>query len=433
MESSVVILISDEGLGGVIPFGRAIKEHGMEPMLITGEVSKSHLQHWKEIFIKIHVIDNPYDYKIIKESAQELAKEKRIVAIFSCYDGTVLPAAQAAKELNVPHPNIDGLFNSRNKYQMRKITREGNLPTPKFALVGSIKECYFIKDNIGYPVVIKPINGMASHLVKLVKNEEQLIEAYHYLEERISDNFYGNYSNFIQFYDGINENINPLKTFLVEEFIQGNEYCAEIIIKDGEFHRVALFQKILEDTIKFHENGFVYPAFDLEEKREEMLWEHIEQCLTVLEINNCSAHVEIKDSENGPFLIEVNAGRAGGSIIVKAVKEILGIDLINEVIAIQGRLRAPNKVIKNEIERIGILSIFSHKSGRLKKIEGIEELKKLNGVIDVIPFSFPGDIIDITDKEVFSLNVLVSNLTQIEMEHLHKAANELIEFIIDSV
>src|SRR5579885_2126328 len=52
----VVIVVSSQGLGGVTPYGRAIRDTGRIPLLITGPAPQSKIEAWRSIYDEIEFV-----------------------------------------------------------------------------------------------------------------------------------------------------------------------------------------------------------------------------------------------------------------------------------------------------------------------------------------------------------------------------------------
>lgn len=431
--SNVTIFVADEGLGGVIAFGKAIHNLGLVPVLLTSAVSEAKLNDWRSIYETIHILDNPYDVDQIVAAAREAAQGRTLVGLFSCYDGLAAVTTRAAAQLNVPHAPLDAVDRVRNKYNMRCVTRRAGIPTPRFGLIGVPEDCRVVADEVGFPAIIKPLNGMASHLVRRINSVDELETIYEDLTRRIDRNFAGNYSQIlITSDDQASRALDPRSTFLVEQLLEGDEYSAEVIVRDGTIERVALFHKFLIDYAGFLERGFTCPALGPTPEREDLVWQHMEQSLAALGVDNTVAHVEVIDTREGPFLVEVNIGRPGGQILVTAVQKATGIDLGAEVLALQLGRPQPERSTPTLTGRVTTLTVFPPHSGQLQRLEGLDHVAALPGVKEVIPFCKPGDTIDVQDKEFFAVNLLVNGIeSRDELMALYEQAQDLIHFEID--
>lgn len=431
----IALVVSDEGLGGVVPLGHTIQKLGLTPVLITGQAPTSKLETWKAIYHHVAVIDNPYDPKLLADTALLLAHGNKIVSLITCYDGLVVPVAYAAERLGLPHPPLIGLEQARNKYICRLMTAQHDLATPRFSLVKSLDDCTSAAVKVGFPAIIKPLNGLGSHLVFRVDSLAALQAAYTRSVQSITRTLQGNYTHVpgqnILTAPGEQVSWDAYHTFLVEQMLEGQEFSAEIIVRGSQFFRVALFHKFLVDKRGFLECGFTTPPLEIGRDEQEAIWQHIELCLQALEVDETAAHVEIIYTSSGPVLVEANVGRAGGQILVKAVQQLTGVDLLAEIVAAYSGLPRPEPGKPILAGQITTLTIFPPTSGILERIDGLQAVEALPGVREVIPFCHPGDYIDVQDIEFFAVNLLVQGITGREnLESLYKEACMHIGFVM---
>src|SRR2546430_5154226 len=104
-------------------------------------------------------VEDPYEPEELAEAAVRAGGGRPLVALFSCYDGLVVPAAEAAGRLGVPHPAVEGLLRARNKHSCREACRRAGLATPPFALVSSEADCALAAESVGFPAGVEPPNG----------------------------------------------------------------------------------------------------------------------------------------------------------------------------------------------------------------------------------------------------------------------------------
>jgi biotin carboxylase len=423
--SAMAFVVADEGLGGIVPFGQGLDRLGLEPVLLTGRAHERQLHTWRQVYRDVSVLENPYRPEVLVAAARAMAAGRPIAALFSCYDGLSIPAAAAGAELGLPHAALEGLARSRNKLATRTATRARGLPTPRFAPIDSVDGCEGAAATVGFPAILKPLNGMASHLVRRVASLDHLVQAYQYAKDRLHRHFAGNYREGLRADPATAPD--PLGTLLLEEELEGEEYSAEVIVRDGQVHRIALFHKFLVRKPGYLECGFTRPPFAPAD-RSERIWRHIEDCVRCLGVAHAAAHVEVIDTADGPRLVEVNAGRAGGQILALAVRLATGVDVIAEILALALGRERPGTVPPTFPGRLTTFTIFPPQSGRLDALTGLEELEALPGVERVVPFAAVGDWLDAEDKEIFAVNFLAQGGDELALRALYAEACRLVRF-----
>lgn len=433
-EKRIVFVISDEGLGGVAPFGKEIDRLGMTPVLITGKQPDRQLQSWQQIYSRVIVLEDPYNSNALVETALNEAGETPIAGLFSCYDGLIIPAAKAAKELGLPHPAIEGLSNSRNKYAGRIMTQRKGLRTPKFLLVSNETDGEQVGKAIGWPAIIKPVNGMASHLVRKINNAQEFSAAFKYIRKNILNSFPGNYRTQLSLPAGLDrQQVDPMNFFLVEEFIEGIEYSLELCVRKGKAEVLGILQKFIVDPVNFFECGFTLPGFYWTKDWHQMICDFVQDVANAVGLDNTVANIELIDSPQGPYIVEINAGRPGGQLMVMAIRKSRGRDLIHDTVALATGMEL-NYSFEPEINgRVTTFTVFPQKSGVLSEIRGLDKVKEMNGIRAVVPFCSPGDKIDLEDKEIFVVNFLSdADGTESELGELYLSVRNEIDFVFEN-
>lgn len=182
----------------------------------------------------------------------------------------------------------------------------------------SVRCCFFnkwlhdsiLRKKIGFPVVIKPCRGAGSKWTKLVYSSEEAKE----FEKKIPTNM----------------------SFVVEEYLKGEanqcnnfeigDYISvEGIHSNGLYLPVGITGK-LPISNNFSETGMFFP-YKLNQKLECEVIKQCQEASKRLKITNGITHIEIKLTDRGPRIIEVN-GRLGG-YIYDLVKQQMGVDLIS--------------------------------------------------------------------------------------------------------
>ena len=135
-----------------------------------------------------------------------IAKFHNIEAVISdnC-DYSLLTGSIVASMLALPFTSIESALLSNDKFRQRCICRDAGIDQPDFAQVRTPNEAGSAAVEIGYPVILKPVDSRGTFGVTIANNPGELLNAYY---EAIS------YS--------------PGATLICEKFIQG-----ELVTVDG--------------------------------------------------------------------------------------------------------------------------------------------------------------------------------------------------------
>jgi len=151
-----------------------------------------------------------------------------------------------------------------------------------------------------------------------------------------------------------------------------------------------------------------------------------------LGLNDTVAHVElIDDAAAGPVVVEVNAGRPGGQMLGTLILLTTGVEMGAELVALaQGAPPPVREAAKLPIP-LATLTIFGHGTGRLVRVDGLDELAEQPDVIAMLPLVSPGD--ELTDEyEIFAVNVLVGYFAGREdLTELYSDLESLVRLVLE--
>ena len=281
-----------------------------------------------------------------------------IAGVTSSSEYFIATAAQAAAELGLPHPRPDAVRACRDKHAQRRALSAAGVGCPAFKAAHCEDEAETQAKHIGYPVVVKPASGTGSIAVRLCHTPEQVRAAVTHA--------------FAQ----PDPALPPQDTVLVEEFLTGAEYSAELV--DDQV--VGITGKLLGPEPYFVEIGHDFPA-PLAEARAKLIAQTAIDAVRALGLGFGGAHVELRYSAAGDLcVVEVNPRLAGG-MIPRVVQEATGIDMIfNVVAAAAGR---PEPIEPTSSRSASIRFLVAAREGTLTGVDGVAEAQRQPGVVEV--------------------------------------------------
>jgi biotin carboxylase len=204
-----------------------------------------------------------------------------------------------------------------DKGRQRALFAANEVPSPAFAVVDSLTQARRAAADIGYPVVVKPVDRTGSRGVQRADDERQLAAAYANGRE--------------QSWGG---------ALLIEEYLDGEELSAESVTVGGRTHLLLTIDKTIGAAPYFVEDGAVVPGSQPERVRERVA-EVVGQALQALDVRDTVTHTELRLTATGPKVIEVN-GRVAGMCLADMVLAATGIDLYEvQWAALRGRAHVP--------------------------------------------------------------------------------------------
>ncbi|MDF3310685.1 ATP-grasp domain-containing protein [Rhodococcus sp. T2V] len=278
------------------------REVGLDLVLINNLTPT--WQH--EYFDEITVVD-VFDHAVLADAARAVAAQRRVVGVVCWDEPLVQPAADIADELGVPGLSAAGVRGCRDKNRTRSVLTAAGLVQPGFELTTSIEQARAAAERIGYPVVVKPQALGASMGVILASDRGEL------------DAAFGIASGASQIGDA------PFRgTAIVEEFAVGPEISIDAAVHKCEYLPMYLARKRTGMEPYFEEVGHIVDATD-PLLYDQDLMATLAKAHLAIGIENGITHTEVRLTQRGPLIIEIN-GRLGGDLIPFLGKIATGID-----------------------------------------------------------------------------------------------------------
>lgn len=427
MTTEAIVVVRHKGMGWVPSVAQPIRNVERWAVLLTPPMDEETTRRLAPLFDEVIVTDTA-DVEAMVRAGAELQHRREVLAFVTTEDAMIVPAAQAAERLGVGRTPAAPLEVSRNKYLTRRALHEAGLPTPRFALLGDPEEAASVAERVGFPAVLKPINGAGGHLVRVVRTVEQLQQAWQAGREGTRSGPLSDLYAQPVVVDGVP--LDPASTFLVEQFLPGHEYSLDLSITDHRIEHIALADKAILDE-NFFECGFISPPLDLDERVEARLRACVDDAVRTVGLDNTIAHVEVRDHGPGTTtVIEINAGRPGGQLLAQIFEMNTGINTATELVTVAAGLESARGAPTLPVP-LASLTKYAHTSGRLTEINGLDEVQALDDVVAVIPTVRVGDLIS-AEYEVFAVNLVVAGFMDLEdLLETYERAVGLIELVID--
>lgn len=286
------------------------------------------------------------------EGTLAVAKKYNISAVVTvATDKPLVMMARVAKELGLRFYSEETAVWSTDKFQMKQRFIEGGIPCAKGRLISKAEEA----SDFYFPVIAKPRDNSGSRGVILCRNAEELSAA-------------------------INEALqySKLKTILVEEFIEGQEYSIEALHYDGKSEVIQFTEKTTTDFPYNVELGHKQPA-NLSEEQKDNIKQLISKIADCMHFENCASHTELKINDRGIFIIETSPRLGGDYITSTLVPLSTGINIEDQLL----NIALGNKVdtLTGRVEKVSAVCFFNFPEGEVKYIDPkIYEIKNEDNV-----------------------------------------------------
>ncbi|GKQ37103.1 ATP-grasp domain-containing protein [Streptomyces sp. A012304] len=250
------------------------------------------------------------DIDALLPEVERLHSVLRFDGVITSCDYYLPTVARLAGRLALPGPGPEAVENACRKDATRRVLADAGLPGPRFALHEEWAGLSRAAREIGYPLVVKPVDLCAGMYVRRVDDETQLAAAFRALAD-FPVNARGQ---------------RRAPAVLLEELLDGPEVSVETVSSGGTVHVVGVTDKSVGGAPAFIETGHMFPAAltpaDTEAAEQTAL-----MALKALGLTDgVVAHTEIKLTSAGPRVVEVNP-RPAGNRITELVRHVTGIDL----------------------------------------------------------------------------------------------------------
>ena len=290
----------------------------------------------------------------------EAAKRHKINGIMTlASDMPMQSVAAVSREMRLVGISEDTALKATNKAFMRDALKENSVPVPLYFRVkgrNAFKDAIGKVRNAGYKCIVKPADNSGSRGVELLEDNSDLDAAYDYTF---------NYSRSGE--------------IVVEEFMEGPEVSVETLAVDGIVHIIQITDKLTTGAPYFVEMGHSQPSRLNEEICEKIKRIAIE-ANKAIGIKNGPSHTEIIITKDGPKIVELGARLGGDCITTHLVPLSTGVNMVECSIRIA---LGEKPDLKPKWNKGSAIRYLKTECGLLKKIIGVEEAKKIPGIIQV--------------------------------------------------
>lgn len=288
----------------------------------------------------------------------------RFDGVLTACDYYLETVAEAAERLGLPGAAPAAVKRARLKHQMRDALDRAGLPNPAYRLTRTWEGARTSAAELGYPLVLKPVDLCASMFVWLVNDESELRQAFDAL-----DAF------------PVNARNQPRsRQVLLEAYLEGEEVSVETCTYQGETTVIGITDKSVTGFPAFIESGHMFPA-QLDPEVAGLACELVRNALTAVGLDHGIAHTEVKLTSDGPRIVEINV-RSPGNYITDLIRHVTGIDLLAAMIKLA--LGEQPSLIPTEtgVKSAAIQFILPPSAGLVHSVIGIEHVAGDPDVVD---------------------------------------------------
>jgi hypothetical protein len=345
---------------GLAAVGATVIGVGDQPPSALPDAARDALAHYEHVALS--------DEGAVLDALHGLAQHVSIDQVECLWEPYMILAARIRESFGVPGMTVDQTVPFRDKERMKQAIDAAGVRTPWHVSATTVAGVWEAAEQVGYPLIVKPIAGAGSADTYRVDSASELAEVLPLLRH--------------------------VPEVSVEEFIDGEEFTYDTVCADGS----VLFDNIMwyrprPLQMKMHE--WISPASivlrdltvpDLQGGRQMGA-----EVLAALSFRSGFTHMEWYRKSDGEAVFGEIGGRPPGARAVDLMNYATDDDLFvawaNAVV--HGKLPQPLERRYNS----GAVFKRAHGTGRISHIEGLEELLAEYGehvmVVDLLPVGAP--------------------------------------------
>ncbi|OGS00577.1 MAG: hypothetical protein A3G41_06570 [Elusimicrobia bacterium RIFCSPLOWO2_12_FULL_59_9] len=308
------ILFAGAGSLSKKPYMERAKELGLKVVVLDSPGSWA--EKIADVFIPIDILKREKAYPDAIRKVMRVMRSHPVDGVVTFWEDDVPLAGKLAETFGWRGASYQTYMNARAKFKTREVMSQAGLPTPRFRTARSENELVQALEHVGYPAIIKPAWGAEALLVSKVRDLGEALSAYRKTQESRE----------------IDPILNYGKEVVVEQYLDGQEVDVDVKVQGGQ----TLFWSVT-DNHPTQEPRFAATGSNLTSRlpllRQKILAGLAARTLRALGFMDGVFHVEAKYTSIGPRIIEVNA-RMGGGYVWDWVKEVWGVDLVEEALKI---------------------------------------------------------------------------------------------------
>lgn len=352
---NILLFIESNTTGSGMQALHQASQMGFLPVFATGDPSR--YRGLRETAAEVLTCDTNRLESLIKAIENRLNPHD-ISGITTTSDFYLETVAALTQKWEFPGNTPETVRICRNKAETRKVLQQANVPQPKYVTIQSGKWPDVLP--VDFPCIVKPADDSGSNGVLMCQNQDEVKNQVARLL-KVTNNIRGQPT---------------VQTVLIEEYVEGSEYSVEMLTHNGKSLCIGITEKETVGFPHFIESRHMFPA-PLDKAKREELEKVVRRALEAVGFENGPSHTEVKWTENGCKVIEINARLAGG-MIPQAIQLATGINLLQEQIRIA--VGQTPKITGSKKGCAGVKFLVAEREGVLSEINGIAFVRQMEGI-----------------------------------------------------
>jgi biotin carboxylase len=271
-------------------------------------------------------------------------------------------AARLAERYGLPGATFGAAEIMRDKALLRQVTAAAGIRNPASVRVASPADVLAFMQT-RRSIVLKPSNRQASVGTQVIHDPDDVEQAWAHCTQQD---------------EGIFVPDRPMElSMLIEEFVEGDEFSVEMLVRDGKPLWANITGKQLVPGPRPVELAHIVPA-DLPAELDDLLKQQTERVIDATGFRDGVVHCEWIVADGMPHLVEC-AGRLAGDGILDVVQLAYPVELLRCYYAVL-KGEDPPSDLPARAKAGAAVRFLTIEPGVVESVEGVDEARQLDGV-----------------------------------------------------
>ncbi|SDN76279.1 cysteine synthase A [Streptomyces sp. cf386] len=336
---------------------RIAAEAGYEPVLVTGDSTR--YAGLSETAATVVDCDTN-DPDALVRAVTKAFEPGCIAGVSTTSEFYLVAAATLATAVGLPAERAEAIAGCRDKGRLRATLERAGIGQPLFEVVEDGPSAAAAAARLGTPCVVKPVDDSGSTRVRRCDSAQQAAELAEEITARTTN--------------GRGQAM--AGRALVEQYLDAPEYSVEMFGVDGVQRLIGITEKTVTGAPHFVESRHLVPA-DLPAEAAREMTGTVSAALAATGLGRGPSHTEVKRTETGSAVVEINPRLAGG-LIPELYRLATGVDLLAAQVTHAGGT-AP-LLPEGFARHAGIQFVLPTEQGVLERVAGLEQARAVPGV-----------------------------------------------------
>ncbi len=341
-----VVFLSPSYPANMVHFTRGLAEMGAR-VYGVGDVARGSLPHDVKPYLHDYLeVPRITDEGDVADRVSNWLRGTTVDRVLSNWEPLVLLAARLRERWGIPGMSVDTVRGFRDKQLMKERVRAAGLRVPRSRRVRSVRDAWAAAEEIGFPLVVKPIAGAGSADTYAVRSAAELTQVL----PRLRD----------------------VPEAICEEYVEGEELTFDTVSIGGRpafEHVMAYLPKPLEARTLEWVSPIGIGVRDLSQPKLQAGITLGRNVLRALGMGDGFTHMEWYLTPSGEAVFGEIGCRPGGASLVDQMNYTCDIDLYREWarVSLYGRFEADTTRKYN----VGVVFKRAIGQGHISRIEGL--------------------------------------------------------------